>query len=650
MIGRTISHFEIKGKLGEGGMGKVYLATDIELQRKVALKFLLPQFTEDENIKSRFKIEARTMAALNHPNITTIYEVGEYKNSSFIAMEYVEGQSLDKLLRNKNLTLKQTLDIVIQLCEGLKEAHKQSIIHRDIKPGNLLLESQGRLKILDFGLAKLKEASKISSKSSTVGTLYYLSPEQIQNKEVDQRADIFATGILLYELLTGQVPFKGDYEAAVLYSIINEQPEPLAHYKSSISENLQRVVDKALVKNPDMRYQSADELLSDLKQEISDEKKSDSNVRQDTPTKQTRKLAAIMFTDIVGYSRMMGKDEEATIKLLEDYVDIVSPTISRHQGQILKKIGDGLFCEFSSAIDAVECSLEIQKSINDYNEKKAKKNSILVRIGIHVGDVIKKDNDLFGDGVNVAARIEPLAPPGGIYVSDSVHSAISSHPKYKIKNIGLSSLKNIEKQHNLYQILTGVESSLVDTVPIDSSAPDDSTDKQNIFSRFKPWESSVGRRTIMVLSLGLILIAIISFQDQLYNLYDSLGSLLTEKNASQSIESNNDDQVVNSEVSEILKSEQSVRFTSDVFSIKIPEQIVQYLKISQDEGKLTFGRKDQISDLEETYVIIFDEKQVYTILLYYNAEYFDTNNNQNYNSLSEKFRGKRSIWIKLLKY
>jgi len=369
---------------------------------------------------------------------------------------------------------------------------------------------------------------------------------------------------------------------------------------------------------------------------------------REAPAKMTRKLAAIMFTDIVGYSRMMGKDEEATIRLLEDYEDILSPTIDRHKGRILKKIGDGLFCEFSSAIDAVECSIEIQTLIRDYNQKKAKKNSMLVRIGIHVGDVIKKDNDLFGDGVNVAARIEPLAPPGGIYISDSVHSAISSHPRFKIKIIGLTSLKNIEKQHHLYQILTGFESIPVDTVPIDSSIPDDLTGKQTHFSWLKPWESSVGRRILLIMSLCLIFIAIIFFRDQFYNLYNDFRSSLNSAPPSQLNNSNNNEHVVNSEISQILNSERSVRFSSDILRLKVPEQILAYLETNQDQGKLKFGKKDQFSDLEGNFVIIIDDKQVYTILLYYNTEYFDTTNNQIYKNLTDRFRGKRSIWIKLL--
>jgi len=645
MIGKSISHFKIQSDLGEGGMGKVYLALDTELQREVALKFLLPHLTEDEKTKSRFKQEARTLATLNHPNIITIFEVGEFEGRSFIATEYVKGENLESILFNKTLSIKQILDIVMQLCDGLHEAHAQGVVHRDIKPGNILIETNGHVKILDFGLAKLKEAGRKTSTLATLGTLYYLSPEQIQNENVDQRADIFAIGIILYEMISGQLPFKGDHEAAVIYSILNEEPEPLSRYKSNISPNLQNIVFKALRKNPDLRYQHIDDLRSDLKNELSETETSTKFIKKPVEEKTSRKLAAIMFTDIFRYSHMMGKDEEKTFKLLEDYDTLVTPLIHKQNGQILKKIGDGLFCEFSSAIDAVECSLDIQTSIHDYNQKKAKKNNILVRIGIHVGDVIKKDNDLFGDGVNVAARIEPLAPPGGIYVSDSVHSAISSHPKFKIKNIGPSSLKNIEKQHNLYQILTGLESDSVDMKPIDSSAPNDISSKQTTFSLHILRGISTRRRIILLASLGLIVVAIIFFRD---NLYDFFGTIQKNENPSQSIESGNDDQSVNSEVSKILKSSQSETFRSDLLGLKDSKRILEYLKKNQDLGKLKFGRKNQFTDLDGIYVIILDDMQIYTILLYYHAEYFETMNDQTYTRLSDKFRGKRSIWTKLL--
>jgi len=256
-------------KLGEGGMGIVFLAQDTELDRRVALKFLHTNFTKDERIRSRFKQEARMMASISHPNIITVFEVGDYKDQSYIAMEYVEGDSLDNIIKNKELSLDQILELAIQICAGLSEAHKQGIIHRDIKPGNIRIDKKGLIKILDFGLAKLKEESRKTSKSTTIGTLYYLSPEQLKSSNVDHRADIFSFGVVLYELITSKLPFRGEYEAEVLYSILNEEPEPLTRYKKGVSDDLQRIIDKALENKAGTDFSILSDLnLSSLEEKI----------------------------------------------------------------------------------------------------------------------------------------------------------------------------------------------------------------------------------------------------------------------------------------------------------------------------------------------------------------------------------------------
>jgi serine/threonine-protein kinase len=265
LIGKTISKYKIIEKLGEGAMGEVYLAEDSELKRKIALKFLISHYTSDPKVLPRFKREAQTAAAINHPNIITVYEIGEYNNQYFIAMEYIEGKALDKVLKENKLNFDEILNISCQVCEGLKQAHKKEIIHRDLKPGNIIIGENGWVKILDFGLAKLKTASTLTSASSTLGTLNYMSPEQVRSADVDNRSDIFSFGIILYEMITNRTPFGGEYEASVVYSILNENPEPLARYKIGVSERLQQIVDKALEKDPETRYQHIDELLVDLK-------------------------------------------------------------------------------------------------------------------------------------------------------------------------------------------------------------------------------------------------------------------------------------------------------------------------------------------------------------------------------------------------
>ncbi len=261
----TVGHYRIIEMLGSGGMGEVYLAEDTELNRKVALKFLPHQLCHDADCRSRFKREAQTAAKLNHFNIVTIHEVSEFKGRPFIAMEHLEGLTLDLYLKEKQPDLEEMVGLAIQICQGLQEAHSQGIVHRDIKPGNILVDKKGRAKILDFGLATIKGIDKITKAGSTLGTVNYMSPEQTRGEELDNRSDIFSLGVVLYQMITGRLPFTGDHEPAVVYAIGFEEPEPLARFKSRVPDELQRIVCKSLAKDPALRYQHADELLADLK-------------------------------------------------------------------------------------------------------------------------------------------------------------------------------------------------------------------------------------------------------------------------------------------------------------------------------------------------------------------------------------------------
>jgi len=246
-------------------MGVVYKAQDAKLDRIVALKLLPKHLLCDEEAKTRFVHEAKAASALSHPNITTIYEIDEVEGESFISMEYIEGESIKELIKEKELPINEVLKIAIQIAEGLSKAHQKGIIHRDIKSDNIMVNQEGQVKIMDFGLAKLKGVTKLTKTGTTLGTLQYMSPEQVQGKEVDQRSDIFSFGVVLYEMITGQLPFKGEQEAAIIYSIINETPEPLARYKADVPEALQGIVDKALQKDVSTRYQSAADIIADLK-------------------------------------------------------------------------------------------------------------------------------------------------------------------------------------------------------------------------------------------------------------------------------------------------------------------------------------------------------------------------------------------------
>jgi len=207
--------------LGRGGMGIVYKAEDTKLKRHVALKFLPPELIQDEEARERLVIEAQAAAALSHPNICTIYEIEEEEGKSFIAMEYVEGQSLKNKIDKTPLGIEEALDMSIQIAEGLEQAHKKGIIHRDIKSANIMVTDEGRTKIMDFGLAKVKGGTFLTREGTTLGTVAYMSPEQARGEEVDNRTDIWSLGVVLYEMLSGQLPFKGDREESILYSVVH---------------------------------------------------------------------------------------------------------------------------------------------------------------------------------------------------------------------------------------------------------------------------------------------------------------------------------------------------------------------------------------------------------------------------------------------
>jgi len=262
-----VSHYVLVSKIGSGGMGEVYLAEDSELNRKVALKFLSHHLCQDADCRARFKREAQAAARLNHPNIVTVYEVSEYNGRPFLAMEFVEGLSLRQLIENGSLTDERTVDLAIGICEGLNRAHQKGVVHRDIKPGNILLDAEGRPKVVDFGLASIEGYDRLTRTGSIVGTVNYMSPEQVRGEAADHRTDIFSFGTVFYEMLTGKLPFLGEVHAAVLYSIVNAEPIPLNVHRDNIREPLDLVIARALQKDPDSRYQNFRELIGDLQGE-----------------------------------------------------------------------------------------------------------------------------------------------------------------------------------------------------------------------------------------------------------------------------------------------------------------------------------------------------------------------------------------------
>jgi serine/threonine-protein kinase len=264
MIGKITSHYKILDKLGEGGMGVVYKAEDTKLDRTVALKFLAPHVVGGDEEQSRLIREAKSAAALNHPNICTIHEIDKAEGRTFIAMECIEGQSLKVRIESGPLELDEAMNIAIQIAGGLEEAHVKGVIHRDIKPANIMVTSTRQAKIMDFGLAKSLGGTLLTQTGTTIGTVAYMSPEQARGAEVDARTDIWSLGAVLYEMVTGEGPFRSDYEQAVIYQILNETPESVTTLRSDAPRGLARIISKALARKLGERYGSAEDFKKDL--------------------------------------------------------------------------------------------------------------------------------------------------------------------------------------------------------------------------------------------------------------------------------------------------------------------------------------------------------------------------------------------------
>ena len=265
LIGQTVSHYKILQKLGEGGMGVVYKAQDTKLDRPVALKFLPHGLDTREPERSRFLQEARAAAILNHPNICTVHDVQDHEGEQFIVMEYVDGVTLREKIAEGKLQTETSVGYAIQIAEALEEAHSKGIVHRDVKADNIMVTAKNQVKVMDFGLARLKGSLRLTRTSSTVGTLTYMAPEQLRGEESDARSDIFSFGVLLYEMLTGQLPFRGEHEAAVIYAILNEEPDPIEKHLVEAPSDLVHILNRLLEKDPAERYQSMGEVVIELK-------------------------------------------------------------------------------------------------------------------------------------------------------------------------------------------------------------------------------------------------------------------------------------------------------------------------------------------------------------------------------------------------
>ncbi|MGH7496001.1 MAG: protein kinase domain-containing protein [bacterium] len=450
MIGETISHYQIIEKLGQGGMGLVYKALDTKLSRTVALKFLPEDLTREQESIDRFITEAQAASALDHANICVIHEINETdEGQMFICMAYYQGATLQKTVDSGPLSVDSVSDVAIQIAQGLERAHEAGIVHRDIKPSNIIVTNRGEVKIIDFGLAKLIGKSRLTKNGNMPGTLAYMSPEQVQGQPVDYRTDLWSLGAILHEMLTGQVPFPGENEAAVVYAIVNEPLQPLNHWREDIPAEWVNLVSKCLERDLSRRYASAAEVLADLHR-----LKREPEAHQATSrSKESRTLSAIMFTDMVGYSAVTQKNEELALTLLEEHRRILRPIFLTYRGKEIEAIGDAFFVEFASALQAVRCAMDIQTRLFERNRDTTASNQIKIRIGLHIGDVVHTGRHVHGDGVNIAARLEPLAAPGGICLSEDVARQVQNKIDFPLRKLGRGALKNIGAPLVVYRIV-----------------------------------------------------------------------------------------------------------------------------------------------------------------------------------------------------
>jgi serine/threonine protein kinase/tetratricopeptide (TPR) repeat protein len=415
MIGKTISHYQIVEKLGEGGMGVVYKAEDTKLKRTVALKFLPPALSSNQEANERFIQEAQAASSLEHPNICTIYEIDETEDGQmFIVMACYEGESLKKKIEREPLELESAINIASQIAAGLARAHEAGITHRDIKPANIIVTERGEVKILDFGLAKLAGRAQLTKTGSTIGTVAYMSPEQARGEEVDHQTDIWSLGVVLYEMLAGQLPFRGEYEQAIMYSILNEEPEPLTSARIGVPIQVEKIVDKAIAKAPANRYQQTDELLADLikvKKEFELSKPSDSIYISPLKRKFIQKKflplfigVFVMLVLILGLQQILKREQSSTVKVTNEKSIAVLPFATITKTEEDESFTDGIHDDILTQLAKVgDLKVIARTSVMQYKNTEKRISEIATELSVN--SILEGTVRRVGNRVRVSAQL-----------------------------------------------------------------------------------------------------------------------------------------------------------------------------------------------------------------------------------------------------
>ena len=466
MIGRTFGHYRILEQIGAGGMGVVYRAHDERLDRDVAVKLLPPGLLADDAARRRFRHEALSLARLNHPNIATVHDAGTEEGVDFLVMEYIEGQTLTERLARGQLEAKEVVDLGRQMAAGLGAAHAQGIIHRDLKPGNLRLTRDGRLKILDFGLAQAAprpsaagETGTVTSTGQLTGTVPYMAPEQLMGKVADARSDIWATGAVLYELTTGQRPFPGSVLTSVAADIIHKPVRSVRYLCPDTPESLDKTILRCLEKEPERRYANAEELDADLR----DGSQSGDQAERQSPAQNEAlspalEIAHILFMDIVAYSTMAMDEQERLLRELQRAVRNADEFMRAQKEDRLIRLptGDGMALVFFGDVESpVHCALQLAESLRKFPE-------LRLRMGIHSGPVyriadINANRNVAGGGINMAQRVMDCGDAGHILVSKAVADSLVqvSNWRGKLTDLGEAEVKHGVRVH-LFNLVQGV--------------------------------------------------------------------------------------------------------------------------------------------------------------------------------------------------